>query len=385
MVSNGMSEDEVDMHGSQRFQRVAVVRREPITVDLVADESDREENDSVSDEDGNLEDMPDLISLPPGPVLKYYDNDERPRAQYKYRELAEYQPIIPVRIPRRDVVRTELRPYIFRSHIELEDMYRATCTVRAHMVGNPHRGCVQYQVNQVAAARMRTEELYLKAFCDEYGMYSCPRDTDRIESNKNVLRKCYWHMASERAWQEAACSGPNTMLSRKCLEKSRRIQAASNMDGHGKYIDERSDGVEVCIDEKMMTAGHNLTRLTEHIDQDGAPIQNNRFFESFSDYGVPFELDTQRGLASYLNTATRTPENRLRKSIVAMGTDGFHRQAAMDKYAVYADSCASNSVVKYKEMLIPDTFVEYRGEITGSTTENPIAIIGRGLMCFMGR
>ena len=37
MVSNGMSEDEVDMHGRQRFQRVAVVRREPITVDLVAD------------------------------------------------------------------------------------------------------------------------------------------------------------------------------------------------------------------------------------------------------------------------------------------------------------------------------------------------------------
>ena len=66
----------------------------------------------MSDEDGNLEDMPDLIPLPPGPVLEYYDNDERPRAQYKYRELAEYQPIIPVRIPRRDVVRTELRPYI---------------------------------------------------------------------------------------------------------------------------------------------------------------------------------------------------------------------------------------------------------------------------------
>ena len=36
-------------------------------------------------------------------------------------------------------------------------------------------------------------------------------------------------------------------------------------------------------------------------------------------------------------------------------------------------------------MLIPNTFVPCQGQITGSTTTNPIAIIGRGLLCFMGR
>ena len=96
-------------------------------------------------------------------------------------------------------------------------------------------------------------------------------------------------------------------------------------------------------------------------------------------------MDSQRGLSPYIATAARTPEHKLRKSIMVMGTDCIEKQEALDRYAVYADSCASNSVVGYEEMLIPGTFVRCEGQITGSTTTDPIAIIGRGLLCFMGR
>ena len=89
---------------------------------------------------------------------------------------------------------------------------------------------------------MRTEELYLKAFRDEYGMINRLHDTDLTESNKYVLRKGFWHLACTRAWQEAACSGINIDLERQCHEQYARIISENDMDAYGRFLDERSDG-----------------------------------------------------------------------------------------------------------------------------------------------
>ena len=71
-----------------------------------------------------------------------------------------------------------------------EDLVRADFAVSMHTLGhNPPPGNEVYQINQMAQARMRTEELYLKAFRDEFGMINKHYDTNLIESDKYVLRK----------------------------------------------------------------------------------------------------------------------------------------------------------------------------------------------------
>ena len=60
----------------------------------------------------------------------------------------------------------------FNLTVQNEDLIRADYAVRMHTVGqNPPPGNEVYQINQMAQARMRIEELYLKAFRDEFGMY----------------------------------------------------------------------------------------------------------------------------------------------------------------------------------------------------------------------
>ena len=82
----------------------------------------------------------------------------------------------------------------FNLTVQNEDLIRANDAVRMHTLGqNPPHGSEVYQINQIAQARMRTEELYLKAFPDEYGMINRLNDTDLTESNKYVLRKGFWH------------------------------------------------------------------------------------------------------------------------------------------------------------------------------------------------
>jgi hypothetical protein len=232
---------------------------------------------------------------------------------------------------------------------------------------------------------MRTEELYLKAFREEYGMINQHYDTNLTESDKYVLRKGFWHMACTRAWEEAACSGPNYALERHCRETPLRIVTENNMEAHGKYIDDRSDGIIACPNEKDATTGFNLLRLISNYNFDGIPVIMEDDNAPRINYNRTFPLNSQRGIPTYIETAARTPGHKLRTSIMAMSTDRIEKREALDRYAVYADSCASNSVVGYEEMLIPGTFVPCQGQITGSTTTAPINIIGRGLLCFMGR
>ena len=57
-------------------------------------------------------------------------------------------------------------------------------------------------------------------------------------------------MACTRAWQEAACSGPNPALERQCRETYLHIVSSNNIDAHGKLIDDRSEGTVACPNEK---------------------------------------------------------------------------------------------------------------------------------------
>ena len=165
-------------------------------------------------------------------------------------------------------------------------------------------------------------------------------DTNLTESDKYVLRKGFWHMACIRAWEEAACSGPNYTLERHCHKTPLRIVTENNMEAHGRYIDDRSDGTVACPNEKDATTGFNILRLVANYTFDGLPV-------IMADCNAPSinQKDSQRGIPTYIETAARTPAHRLRKSIMTMGTDCIEKQEALDRYAVYLDSCASNSVV----------------------------------------
>ena len=79
-----------------------------------------------------------------------------------------------------------------------------------HTLGhNPPPGNEVYQINQMAQARMRTEELYLKAFRDEFGMINRLYDTNLTESDKYVLKKSFWHMAgSSLLWTKSQSGTP---------------------------------------------------------------------------------------------------------------------------------------------------------------------------------
>ena len=66
-------------------------------------------------------------------------------------------------------------------------------------------------------------------------------------------------------------------------------------------------------------------------------------------------------------------------------TTAWSGKIVPEKYAVYCDSCASHSVLKYAEMFIPGSLVPCVGAITGSTTTMQIPIVARGLVSLMGR
>ena len=386
MVRGGMTIEEVEEYRESELSQHSP--RIPVVNDPPADVSDGEDDDSQLEVED--EEMPDLAPLPVEllpPQRDDMDDNERPRPHFRYRPFSKYPPIASHVYVEEEVINPEVLPANFHITAKSEDLVRADFAVCMHTLGhNPPPGNEVYQINQMARARLRTEELYLNAFREEYGMINRHYDTNLTESDKYVLRKGFWHMACTRAWQEAACSGPNHNLERQCNEQYERIVSENNMDSYGKYWDDRSEGTAACPREKDAATGFNILRLSNNLDPNLFPVLNvSANDEPRIDYLKSFPLDSQRGLSSYIETAGRTPEHRLRSSIMAMGTDCIEKQEALDRYAVYADSCASNSVIGHKEMLIPNTFVPCQGQITGSTTTNPIAIIGRGLLCFMGR
>ena len=106
---------------------------------------------------------------------------------------------------------------------------------------------------------------------------------------------------------EASWSGQNHTLQRQCIEMPERIMAEHNMDAHGKYMDDRSDGILACTNEKNATTGFNILRLAANYNFDGQPVRRNANDAPRIDYGRYFPLDSQRGLATFLEIAARTP------------------------------------------------------------------------------
>ena len=99
-----------------------------------------------------------------------------------------------------EVVNPEGLPVNFNLTAQNEDLVRADFAVRMYILGqNPPPGNEVYQINQMAQARMCTEELYLKAFRDEFGMINRHYDTNLVETDKYLLRKGFWHSAGTHA------------------------------------------------------------------------------------------------------------------------------------------------------------------------------------------
>ena len=68
-----------------------------------------------------------------------------------------------------EVVNPEVLQVNLNLTAQNEDLVRADFAVSMHTLGhNLLPGNEVYQINQMAQARMRTEELYLKAFHDEF-------------------------------------------------------------------------------------------------------------------------------------------------------------------------------------------------------------------------
>ena len=103
--------------------------------------------------------MPDILPLPPQD--DDIDENERSGPHFRYRTFSPYLPIA-ARPYEEDVIGPENRPISFNVYLQNEDHDRANFAVRAHIRGDgPPPGSEVYQINQIAQARMRTEELYL--------------------------------------------------------------------------------------------------------------------------------------------------------------------------------------------------------------------------------
>ena len=78
------------------------------------------------------------------------------------------------------------------------------------------------------------------------------------------------------------------------------------MDAHGKFLDDRSEGIAACPREKEATTGFNIRRLAENFNVNGVPPLNAPIDDvTRSDYFKTFPLDSQRGLSPYIATAAR--------------------------------------------------------------------------------
>ena len=128
------------------------------------------------------------------------------------------------------------------------------------------------------------------------------------------------------------------------------------------------------------------TQFSIECDEDGHPIAAESAVPTMSEGAFfPVEIGSEkREFHSQYCDEDGNPLDSM-PVVTINTTTAWSGKIVPEKYAVYCDSCASHSVLKYAEMFIPGSLVPCVGAITGSTTTMQIPIVARGLVSLMGR